>query len=86
MATIRFTYEGKCTGDHLYIAVNLNGTKRRTLITTGYQIKTARLTADDADDVAEMMLKAFCRGWYAANPAGTLAQLRTALEAQSWTI
>lgn len=86
MPTLTFTYQGKCPGDHLYINVRLDGVTRRVLVTTGYDLKTARMSGDEADAVAEVILRAFARGWYAANPNGTINQLRTALEAQSWTI
>lgn len=86
MATITFTYESKCPGDHLSFAINVNGVKRRTLLTTGAELRTASLTADQADAVAEWYLNAIARKFYRDNPNATLAQARAFLEAQEIVI
>jgi hypothetical protein len=89
MATVTFTYLGKCTAadPHVYLRALVNGTPHMNItLTLSALASPLDLSESDKNTLATVFLRAFCRDWKAANPTGTIAQLKTALEAASWTV
>lgn len=88
MATITFKYVGKCAASdpHITLAAEVNGTERGRISHLTLSQLCAAPDLDDYESVARVLLFGFLRKWRADNPSGTLQQLRTALEAASWTV
>lgn len=86
MATLTFTYTGKCSGDHIFLDAKLNGATRKSLTVTRAELREDPAEPNDLETIAMILLRRFCRQWHVANPTGTLPQLRAALEAASWEV
>jgi hypothetical protein len=87
MAKLSYRYVTKCGADdpHVTLSVHVGGVERTQITQTLSDFFTP-VTERDLTALALAHLKRWIRGWRTANPTGTLAQLKTALEAQEWDV